>query len=73
MPVYGTKSPTPALANAVGGSPLNPFHHPAEKMTAGMFKPRTYHRVKSQSYKVTNFNPSHPIQSASIAFMSQTP
>jgi hypothetical protein len=73
MPVLGTKSPTPALANATGGSSLNPFVHPATKVSAGMHQQRVYPRNKGLSYKVTNFYPSHSIESANIAFMYQTP
>jgi hypothetical protein len=69
----GTKSPTPALANATGGSSLNPFFHPATKVSAGMHQGRVHHRSKGLSYKVTNFYPSHTIESASIAFMHLTP
>jgi hypothetical protein len=74
MPVYGTKSPTPALANATGGSSLNPFVHPATKVSAGMHQQRVNnYRNKGLSYKVTNFYPSHSIESANIAFMYLTP
>jgi hypothetical protein len=73
MPVYGTKSPTPALKDATGGRPLNPFVHPALEKNGGMHHPRKYHATKSQSYKIGTLHNLTPIESPSIAFMYETP